>query len=108
MGWLSRRYIPDIYEMHRVINKQQLKEYHERNTLKDLKTNYAGTFTLAVLPLMHSRRWLFREGSLQRKIAVFGFSTIDKLFSRLFKLLKIDIPTKRFSPYIISIAEKNV
>jgi 2-polyprenyl-3-methyl-5-hydroxy-6-metoxy-1,4-benzoquinol methylase len=107
MGWLSRHYIPDIYKMHRVISKQQLQGYHEHIGLRNLKTNYAGTFTLAVLPLVRSRRWLFRAGSMQRKIAVFSFALMDKLASGIFKLLKINIPTRRFSPYIISIAEKN-
>jgi 2-polyprenyl-3-methyl-5-hydroxy-6-metoxy-1,4-benzoquinol methylase len=107
MGWLSRHYIPDIYKMHRVISKQELRGYHEDNGLKNLKTNYAGTFTLAVLPLVRSRRWLFREGSLQRKIAIFSFATFDKLASGIFRTFKINIPTRRFSPYIISIAEKN-
>jgi 2-polyprenyl-3-methyl-5-hydroxy-6-metoxy-1,4-benzoquinol methylase len=108
MGLLSRWFIPDIYKMHRVINKEQLGGYHESNALKNLKTNYAGTFTFAVLPLVHSKHWLFREGSIQRKIAVFGFSSVDKLVSRIFRLFKIDIPTKRFSPYIISIAAKYI
>jgi 2-polyprenyl-3-methyl-5-hydroxy-6-metoxy-1,4-benzoquinol methylase len=108
MGWLSRRFVPDIYKMHRVISKQQLKGYHESNALKDLRTNYAGTFTFAVLPLVRSRRWLFREGSLQRKIAVSGLAAFDKLASAIFRLFKINMPTRSFSPYIISIAKKNI
>ncbi len=108
MGWLSRRFMPDIYKMHRVISQQQLQGYHENNALKNLRTNYAGTFTLAVLPFVRSSHWLFREGSVQRKIVVFGFNTFDKLASRMFRLLKINMPTKRFSPYLISIAEKNI
>ncbi|HEY4154455.1 MAG TPA: methyltransferase domain-containing protein [Puia sp.] len=108
MGWLSRLFIPDIYKMHRVISRQQLQRYHESNALHNLKTNYAGTFTLAVLPLIRSTHWLLREGSTQRKIALSGFSVFDKLASRTFRLLKLNIPTRRFSPYIISIAAKNI
>jgi 2-polyprenyl-3-methyl-5-hydroxy-6-metoxy-1,4-benzoquinol methylase len=108
MGWLSRRFVPDIYKMHRVISKQQLRGYHESNTLKDLRTNYAGTFTLAVLPLVRSSHWLFRKGTLRRKIAVSGLAAFDKLASGIFRLLKINIPTRSFSPYIISIAKKNI
>ena len=107
MGWLSKRFVPDIYKMHRVINKKQLQGYHETNFLKNLSTNYAGTFSLAVIPLVRSKHWLFKEGSTRRKVVLFCFNFFDKITSRLFRMLRINIPTKSFSPYIISIVEKN-
>ncbi len=108
MGWLSRIFIPDIFKMHRVISREQLENYHKMNALVNCNTNYAGTFTLAVLPLVKSQHWLFRKGSVQRKITVFVFGTFDKLASKFFRLFRINIPTKGFSPYIISIAKKNI
>jgi 2-polyprenyl-3-methyl-5-hydroxy-6-metoxy-1,4-benzoquinol methylase len=108
MGWLSRMFIPDIYKMHRIISREQLENYHKMNALINCKTNYAGTFTLAVLPLGKSRHWLFKQGSIQRKITLFVFGAFDKLTTGFFRLFGINMPTMSFSPYIISIAKKNI
>jgi len=107
MGWLSRMFIPDIYKMHRVISKEDLENYHLKNELRSRKTDYAGTFTLAVLPLVRSSHWLLRKNSIQGRISLFLFDGFDKLISKSFKWFGINSPTKSFSPYIISIAEKN-
>jgi 2-polyprenyl-3-methyl-5-hydroxy-6-metoxy-1,4-benzoquinol methylase len=106
MGTLSRFFVKDIFEMHRVIDSNELQQYHQRSGLHNLKTSFAGTFTLSVLPLTKSRIWLYKAESRQRKIVLFLVAAIDKIANSFLKLTGIDIPSRYFSPYIISIAEK--
>ena len=107
MGLLSKYFVPDIYKMHKIINQTQLLDYHEKNGLINLKTGYAGTFTLAVIPLIRSNRGILNERSIFRKVTLFLFNNFDKLATKLFRLLRINIPSQYFSPYIISIARNN-
>jgi 2-polyprenyl-3-methyl-5-hydroxy-6-metoxy-1,4-benzoquinol methylase len=106
MGRMSRRYIPDIYKIHKVMSREQLRQFHEVNSLKPLKAGYAGTFTLSVMPLVHSKHWLLRQDTRLGRIGMGLFSFINKACSKLFTLLRINWPSKTFSPYIICIAEK--
>ena len=106
MGSMSRRYVPDIYKIHKVMSQEQLRQYHEANGLKTVKVGYAGTFTLAVMPLVHSKHWLLRQDTRLGRTGMALFSLFDKVCSKLFKALRINWPSKTFSPYIICIAEK--
>ena len=106
MGWLSKYFVRDIYDMHQVIRSEDLKRFHEENQLETLKMGYAGTFSLAVIPLVKSKRWLFAEGSFQRRITVFMVRLFDKVVSKFLSLTGINIPSRYFSPYIICIAQK--
>lgn len=107
MGRLSKYFVPDIYKMHKIITQSQLQSYHEQNGLINLKTGYAGTFTLSVIPLARSTRRIFREGSIVRKITLFFLNSFDKLVTKLFSVFKINIPSRYLSPYIISIATRD-
>jgi 2-polyprenyl-3-methyl-5-hydroxy-6-metoxy-1,4-benzoquinol methylase len=107
MGTLSRYFVRDILEMHRVMDANELRAFHEINGLTTRKSGYAGTFTLSVLPLVKSKRWVYKPGSIQRKIMSFILETIDKLACNFFKLTRIDVPTRYFSPYIICVAQKD-
>ncbi|HXB07297.1 MAG TPA: hypothetical protein VNW04_09280, partial [Puia sp.] len=106
IGSVCKHFVPDIYRMHKVITREQLRQFHESNSLDNLKTGYAGTFVLGVVPLVRSNHWLLREGTWRRRLVMPLFGLIDKVLSRFFIWFRIDIPSKRFSPYIISIAGK--
>jgi 2-polyprenyl-3-methyl-5-hydroxy-6-metoxy-1,4-benzoquinol methylase len=103
MGRLSKYFVPDVYKMHKVINQTQLRDYHEKNELINLRTGYAGTFTMAVIPLIRSTRRILHEGSVFRNVTLFLLNSFDKLATKLFRLFRINIPSRCFSPYIISI-----
>jgi 2-polyprenyl-3-methyl-5-hydroxy-6-metoxy-1,4-benzoquinol methylase len=107
MGWMSRHFVNDIFSMHRIIDIKQMIKYHENQDLVCLKTAFAGTFTLSVLPLVKSKIWIYKPGSSQRKITSFLVSAIDKMANNFFKLTGINLPSRFFSPYIISVARKN-
>jgi 2-polyprenyl-3-methyl-5-hydroxy-6-metoxy-1,4-benzoquinol methylase len=104
-GWLTRYFMKDVYDMHRVITREQLKQYHEGNSLENYNTNYAGTFSLGVIPWPTSNRGVLKQGFILRKFflkAIFGFNLV---FTSILKILP-ELPTRYFSPYIICIARK--
>ena len=43
-----RKYVPDIFNIHKVMTAEELQQYHEANQLTSLRTAYVGTFTLAL------------------------------------------------------------
>jgi 2-polyprenyl-3-methyl-5-hydroxy-6-metoxy-1,4-benzoquinol methylase len=107
MGSISRYFVKDIFNMHKVMDAAQLREFHEFNDLVSLKTSFAGTFTLSVLPLVKSKIWVYKQGSLQRKITSFLVGTLDKASNNFLKLTGINLTSRFLSPYIICVARKN-
>jgi 2-polyprenyl-3-methyl-5-hydroxy-6-metoxy-1,4-benzoquinol methylase len=105
MGSMFRYFVRENYEIHKVITKEELKDYHERNQLSNLKTDYAGTFSLGVLPWIRSKRWLLKEHTFQGKTTLLFIKIIDKVITSIFRLLQLNKPTKTFSPYVISICQ---
>ena len=104
-GWLTRYFMKDVYEMHRVITREQLRNHHESNDLTDHKTGYAGTFSLTVIPWTNANRGVLKKGFFLRTFflrAIFGFNLI---LASAFRFLP-DLPSKFFSPYIICVAKR--
>lgn len=108
IGFLSKIFVNDIFKMHKIIDKKNLKLYHTHNNLVDIKTNYAGIFTLGVIPWIRSKTWFFKEDSIQRKLSLKLIGLIDSSLSRIFKIIPYQFATsKALSPYVISIAKRD-
>lgn len=103
-GFITRNFMPDIYELHTVITNKQLKSYHTNNKLRIEKSNYVGTFSVAVFPFANSKNWFFKTGTKRRIKLLSLLSLLDQIFSKFFSLFKINLPTRWFAPYIICIA----
>ncbi|MBL7699263.1 MAG: hypothetical protein JNK79_13950, partial [Chitinophagaceae bacterium] len=103
---MTKLFMPEVYNIHRQITKEQLASYHVSNNLTVLKNGYAGIFSFGVMPLIKSDHWLLRKNTFRRKIFLGAFNLADKVFSNLFKLLPFDMPSRFFSPYVICIAKK--
>ena len=104
-GWLTKYFMKEVYEMHRVISKEQLRNYHASNDLTDHKTRYAGTFSLTVIPWTNADRGILRKGFFLRTIflkSIFGFNLI---LTSILRFLP-DFPSRFFSPYVISVAKR--
>ena len=102
MGWISRFFVPAIFKIHKVMSAEDLNRCHQANRLKILKTGYAGTFTLDVVPLIKSERFKWTK-----RWSKFTFGLISKsnrLVTKLLTMLRINLPSRQFSPYIITIA----
>lgn len=106
MGWLSKYFVRDIYNIHTIIDTERLKRMHTENELTICKNGYAGTFSLAVIPLAKSERWLFKKGSIQRKITSFSLNFMDKVLRKFLMVTNFNLPSKTFSPYVICISNK--
>src|SRR6185295_6118636 len=106
MGAWSRRFVPDIYRMHKVISREELQRRHLESGFKDLKTDYAGTFSIGVIPWIRSNHFLFKAGSVQRKFNLFLIAAFNKVFSTMERLSGLSFSSRYFSPYIISIMRK--
>lgn len=106
MGAWSKRFVPDIYEMHKVISCNELKQMHLANGFTDITTQYVGTLSLGVIPWIRSNHLLFRNNSFQRKMSLFSIAVLNKIISTFLKLTHLRLPSRYFSPYIISIMRK--
>lgn len=106
-GFITKKFMPDIYALHKVITNKQLKSYHTDNKLQLKKSNYVGTFSVAVFPFANSKNWLFKKGTKRRTRMLSLLSIMDSFFSKFFSVFKINLPTGWFSPYIICIASND-
>lgn len=106
MGKWTKRFLPDIYAIHKVIVKDELRQLHLDNGFSNIKTDYAGTLSLNVIPWIRSNHFLFREGSIQRKLSLFLIAVFAKLFGIVDRALNLNLSSKTFSPYLISVMRK--
>jgi 2-polyprenyl-3-methyl-5-hydroxy-6-metoxy-1,4-benzoquinol methylase len=104
-GWLTRYFMKDVFDMHRVISRDQLKKYHEHNGMISYKTKYAGTLSLSVIPWTTANRGLLKKGFFLREIVLKGIFGINLVLTSILKILP-QFPSRYFSPYIICIAKK--
>jgi 2-polyprenyl-3-methyl-5-hydroxy-6-metoxy-1,4-benzoquinol methylase len=105
MGWVSRHFVPAIFKIHKVMSATDLRRYHECNQLINIKTGYAGTFTLDVVPLIKSER--LKSANRWSKFTFAFINKTNRLITRLISMLRINLPSRQFSPYIITIANKS-
>jgi len=105
-GVISTIFVKEIYDMHYSFTKESLQESHRGGRVDIVTCEYAGNFTFAVLPLIRSKLWIIREGTLRSKIFNKMISIIDRIITSFYRALKINMPSKLYSPYIICIAEK--
>jgi 2-polyprenyl-3-methyl-5-hydroxy-6-metoxy-1,4-benzoquinol methylase len=107
MGVLSRRFVPDIYNIHKVITREELRQFHLDLGFTDLKTDYAGTLSVSVIPWVRSKHALFAENSIRRSVALFAIKAFNSIFCAIDRTFRLNITSKYLSPYIISIMRKS-
>jgi 2-polyprenyl-3-methyl-5-hydroxy-6-metoxy-1,4-benzoquinol methylase len=105
-GKLTKVFMPDVYAIHNLISAKELASMHTSNELQTLKCSYAGIFSLFVMPWQKSSHWLFKNGTVRRKVLLFLLKGMEKVMTGLFKLLPFDMPSRLFSPYVICVARK--
>ncbi len=103
MGWMCRTLFPDVYELHKVLSRRKLDEAHRQAGLTVIQSGYVGFFSLAVFPWIRSHFWLFKEGTLRRRICLKGVAILEKAFSKVFRALRCISGTSWFAPYVITI-----
>jgi SAM-dependent methyltransferase len=104
--WISKIFVREIYDMHKVFTKTSLLAYCTDEYM-NLRTDYAGNFTFARFPLIRSKIWFLRADTLIGKIMHKMIRLLDIILSQIYVLFRINLPAKWYSPYIISIV-KNI
>lgn len=103
---LSRQFINNVYKMHKIFTKSSLRTLHESMRLMDIKTDYVGTFSLSVIPWTKTDFKYFDKKVRSRCLFIKCIYSIDLLLSKVLLFTKINLPSRIFSPYIISIMRK--
>lgn len=106
VGLLSKIFTKNIYQMHKIISKNDLINYHEHNALNNLKTEYVGNLTLSVIPWIKSNNFIFKENSFQRRVSLKFVVLLDRMLSSIYRKVSLQLNSKYLSPYIISISKK--
>jgi 2-polyprenyl-3-methyl-5-hydroxy-6-metoxy-1,4-benzoquinol methylase len=107
IGRLTKIFIKDVYDIHNIIDPEQLESYHTANNLVILRNGYAGIFAFGVMPLVKSNHWLLRSNTFRRQAMLLFIKAFDKIAGAVFKSLPFDLSSRLFSPYLICIAKKN-
>ena len=103
MGLLARLVVPEIYRMHRALSLEDMLRFNNAAGLTEVKTVYAGIFSLGTIPWGKSGRYLFSGASRLGRASLRIINQLDKLFS--LALNRFRKPTSAlFSPYIISVS----
>lgn len=105
-GKLFKRFVKDIYDMHKVISKDYLREIHERTGFHNIKTEYIGPFFLNS-NWEKSQHWLFKQKTLRRKVLLKTVSRMNCLMGDFQVKLNVEPVNRFFSPYIVSIMKKS-
>jgi 2-polyprenyl-3-methyl-5-hydroxy-6-metoxy-1,4-benzoquinol methylase len=103
-GLLCKYFVRPIYAMHHVFTKQSLQKCCiASDGMQLLKTGYVGNFTFAVLPLVRTEK--LRNFPSLRFIFRKALYAIDKILTMFYRTVKITMPSKMYSPYIICITK---
>ncbi len=104
-GFLSKTVAPETHQMHKIITPEELTAMHLAAGLENVKTGYAGIFSLALIPWSRSRFFLLKEGTLRARISLGLINRANSLVAGVLRLLPGPV-SKLFSPYIIAVFRK--
>lgn len=97
-GWLNRLAVPDVFDMHVRLDRAELGSAHSDTGLKLLRCDYAGVFSLAVVPWARSRKAFFLARPV---LSLINYS--NALLSRACNVMP-EFGTALLSPYIMAAA----
>jgi 2-polyprenyl-3-methyl-5-hydroxy-6-metoxy-1,4-benzoquinol methylase len=107
VGFITKTILPDIYKIHKVISLTELRKMHLTLGFSEIKSNYVGTFTLAVIPWVKSNSILLKQKYLLGKVIFKGIRILNDVLTFLLKITGTKRTSKNFSPYVISIMRKD-
>jgi 2-polyprenyl-3-methyl-5-hydroxy-6-metoxy-1,4-benzoquinol methylase len=106
-GKLTKKYLEDVYNMHKIITKEELTNYHEECGLKTLKVNYTGIIYPLVIPWNSKvTGYFFKSGTTRKKATIFLINVFNLLFTKFLKICKTTIASPYYSPFIIYVGKK--
>ncbi|NLO92278.1 MAG: methyltransferase domain-containing protein [Elusimicrobia bacterium] len=100
-GWLNRLAVPDVFDMHVRLDRAELGSAHSDTGLKLLRCDYAGVFSLAVVPWARSRKAFFLARPV---LSLINYS--NALLSKVCNVMP-EFGTALLSPYIMAAAVRD-
>lgn len=105
-GKLTRRFLPEVYGIHKVISRKQLTEMHENSGYKCIKADYTGFFYPLIIPWANKSDGLFfRKGTVLRKITLKMIELKNMVITKLLRAAKVRKSSEYFSPFIIYVGK---
>lgn len=105
-GKLFKRFVKDIYDMHKVFSKDYLREIHEETGFHNINTEYVGPFFFNS-NWEKSQHWLFNEKTIRRKVLLKTINRMNCLIGNFQVKLNMEPANMVLSPYIVSIMKKS-
>ncbi len=99
-GLIQRIFMNDIYKIHKLINKNEIINYHTQYIPK--YSNFFGTFYLEVVPWVNIKI----KNIILKKILLKFVYLFSQFMSLILKNFHIKFESKYFSPYIVYVGEK--
>jgi 2-polyprenyl-3-methyl-5-hydroxy-6-metoxy-1,4-benzoquinol methylase len=101
-GKLTRIFLPDVYLIHKIISKDNLKQLHETAGYDCLKNDYTGFFYPMIIPWsVKTNGIFFKKGSAMRKIILKILELKNALITKILRGAKIHMSSQYFSPFVI-------
>lgn len=104
-GFITRKLLPDVYEIHKKINLSELVKYHESLGIITVKANYTGWFYPMLIPWSSKKNgFLFKSGRI-RNFTLKLLAIFNHIISTILLKIRIVKGSKTFSPFLIYIGQ---
>lgn len=103
MGFISRTLFPEVHKIHKVLSREDLIGLNAGAGLREIRTDYAGVFSLAVLPWAKSGLFFLSGNTFCGRFSLRVLNQLDRLLSWLLKGLDRPV-SSLLSPYVIPAA----
>lgn len=103
-GWIGRKFVPGVYDMHKNISLGELISYHESNGFQSIKADYTGFFYPMLIPWASKKNGLLGFKFLREPILKM-MEILNLIVSRLLVFLKISGSFRYFSPFLVYVGK---
>jgi 2-polyprenyl-3-methyl-5-hydroxy-6-metoxy-1,4-benzoquinol methylase len=108
-GKLTKVFLPDVYNIHKIISKKYLKELHETTGYECLKNDYTGFFYPMIIPwTVKSNGMLFKKGTATRRIVMKILELKNAIITKILRGAKIRFSSRYFSPFVIFVGKRKI
>jgi 2-polyprenyl-3-methyl-5-hydroxy-6-metoxy-1,4-benzoquinol methylase len=101
-GKLTKIFLPEVYNIHKIISKGYLEELHETSGYICLKNDYTGFFYPMIIPWgVKTTGILFKKGTTRRKITLKLLELTNAVITKILRAAKVRLSSQYFSPAVI-------
>jgi 2-polyprenyl-3-methyl-5-hydroxy-6-metoxy-1,4-benzoquinol methylase len=101
-GRLTRIFLPEVHQIHKIISKFLLRELHETSGYETLKNDYTGFFYPMIIPWsVKTDGFFLKKDSTRRKITLKILELINAVVTKALRTFRVSISSRYFSPFVI-------